>query len=330
MNNITLGEYGQRIIFALSEAARGDITIQLRAPNSALEDVTTYIGTVGEVPVSTGDGIIPAYEYASYTTQDGDINESGIWFGRAIDTEPNRLRVSDWVPFRVVTADSFVYATTPFDDLVVELIPFVPGCPDGMILSEIRSAAIEVCKLTDAYQETLVNISTVQGRGTYSLDLPEETVLEKILTAKLGGIELEPTSFQLLESQTPNRTLSTPTSYLKGDGNNISIFPTPAIGSPEALAVRVVLRPTTTAQVIKASLFDDYKEAILYGALYRLLRHPAKEWGDPNAAREYSALFSIAVADAALKSRQADTGIARNTGYGGVTTKTARRKYGRR
>jgi len=218
--------------------------------------------------------------------------------------------------------------TSSWDGCVVDLIPFVPGCPDGLILNEVRSAAIELCKLTDVYQETLAPIQMVEGQSTYLLDLPIGTVLEKILTVTSGGRELEPTSFSLVASRMPNRGLSQPTHYLKDDGNRISLFPSPDDSSE--FTIRAVLRPATTSNGIKSTVLDDYKEAILYGALYRLLRHPAKEWGDPNAAREYSALFSVAIADATLKSRQADTGIVRKTGYGGVATKTARRKYGRR
>ena len=218
--------------------------------------------------------------------------------------------------------------TSSWDGCVVDLIPFVPGCPDGLILNEIRSAAIELCKLTDVYQETLAPIQMIEGQSTYLLDLPIGTVLEKILTVTSGGRELEPTSFSLVASRMPNRGLSQPTHYLKDDGNRISLFPSP--DDSGEFTIRVVLRPAATSNGIKLTVLDDYKEAILYGALYRLLRHPAKEWGDPNAAREYSALFSVAIADATLKSRQADTGIVRKTGYGGVTTKTARRKYGRR
>jgi hypothetical protein len=84
----------------------------------------------------------------------------------------------------------------------------------------------------------------------------------------------------------------------------------------------------STAQVIKASLFDDYKETILYGALFRLLRHPAKEWGDPKGAEMYGNLFTLGLKDAEIKSRQADTGIARSTEYGGIGGKTKRKKYG--
>ena len=216
--------------------------------------------------------------------------------------------------------------TSSWDGCVVDLIPFVPGCPDGLILNEIRSAATELCKLTDVYQETLAPIQMVEGQSTYLLDLPIGTVLEKILTVTSGGRELEPTSFNLVASRMPNRGLAQPTHYLKDDGNRLSLFPSP--DDSGEVTIRVVLRPAATSNGIKSTVLDDYKETILYGALFRLLRHPAKEWGDPKGAEMYGNLFTIGLRDAEIKSRQADTGIARSTKYGGIGGKTKRKKYG--
>jgi hypothetical protein len=120
--------------------------------------------------------------------------------------------------------------------------------------------------------------------------------------------------------------LAQPTHYLKDDGNRLSLFPSP--DDSGEFTIRVVLRPAATSNGIKSTVLDDYKETILYGALFRLLRHPAKEWGDPKGAEMYGNLFTIGLRDAEIKSRQADTGIARSTKYGGIGGKTKRKKYG--
>jgi hypothetical protein len=76
---------------------------------------------------------------------------------------------------------------------------------------------------------------------------------------------------------------------------------------------------------------SDYRDAIINGALFRLLRLPSKEFTDYQGAQVYSALFSQGIRDAKLKASQGDMPVARKVRYGGVHKSygLARKKYGR-
>ena len=56
---------------------------------------------------------------------------------------------------------------------------------------------------------------------------------------------------------------------------------------------------------------DDYRDGIIFGALWRLLRMPQRDWSDPQAAVDYAGLFSQTVQDAEIKARRADIGVGR-------------------
>ena len=67
-------------------------------------------------------------------------------------------------------------------------------------------------------------------------------------------------------------------------------MPVPS-GAKEVIA-SVALKPTRTSNNIDSTVSNQYRDAIIYGALYRLLRMPNREWTDIGAAREYLVQFN--------------------------------------
>jgi hypothetical protein len=72
----------------------------------------------------------------------------------------------------------------------------------------------------------------------------------------------------------------------------------------------------------------DYRDAIISGALFRLLRMPGQAWTDYSGAQIYGAAFADGIRDAELKARHADEGVARKVKYGGVSQRTRHAKRG--
>ena len=50
-----------------------------------------------------------------------------------------------------------------YDSLVKEVLPYVPGCPDSLVINHLRAATIETCEKSKAYVQDLDPISTVAG-----------------------------------------------------------------------------------------------------------------------------------------------------------------------
>ena len=59
----------------------------------------------------------------------------------------------------------------------------------------------------------------------------------------------------------------------------------------EELTVTVAVRPTFSAPVIDRCAFDDNAEAIRWGALALLKKHPNTDWFSPDEVAYYENLF---------------------------------------
>ena len=118
----------------------------------------------------------------------------------------------------------------------------------------------------------------------------------------------------------------TPTVYLQKTPTTFWLVPVP--NSDKQLLMNVALKPTRTTNNIDTAFSNTYRDAILYGTVYRLLRIPQKAWTDSIAASDYFNLFNEQIRLAELKGRGGDTGVKRTVKY-----KTAglshRKRYGR-
>jgi hypothetical protein len=221
----------------------------------------------------------------------------------------------------------------PFECLLPDIIPMVPGCPDMTIISNIRSATIEFCEQSEAYNVLLPHIARIAGVSEYNLRPPKCMTVHKIMQMAYDGVDIDPTSNLLLDQRMPHwRTQAgIPKYFVKQNGDRVVIAPVSAGTEPMAVLCRAVLKPMHNAHSVETWFMNDYREAIINGALFRLLRIPSKAWQDTRAAGVYGQLFAGGIADAKLRSRQADTRVARKTRYAGSKSTDVRfsTRYGR-
>jgi hypothetical protein len=217
-----------------------------------------------------------------------------------------------------------------FNSLVKEVIPYVPGCPDTLILNNLRSATIELCEKSKAFVFDLDPITSISGVYEYDFDQPTGTDVHQILWATYDGEDLDPISPRSLEVNYPDwkDKSSIPQVYLQKTPNTFWIVPIPSSTKTSAIQLSVALKPTRSSNNIDTTFSNDYRDGIIYGALYRLLRIPAKDWTDPAAARDYLSLFNEEVKQAELRGRGGDLGVKRLVKYRGVGL-NPRKKYKR-
>ena len=217
-----------------------------------------------------------------------------------------------------------------FNSLVKEVIPYVPGCPDTLILNNLRSATIELCEKSKAFVFDLDPITSISGVYEYDFDQPTGTDVHQILWATYDGEDLDPISPRSLEVNYPDwkDKSSIPQVYLQKTPNTFWIVPIPSSTKTSAIQLSVALKPTRSSNNIDTTFSNDYRDGIIYGTLYRLLRIPAKDWTDPAAARDYLSLFNEEVKQAELRGRGGDLGVKRLVKYRGVGL-NPRKKYKR-
>ena len=217
-----------------------------------------------------------------------------------------------------------------YDSLIKEVLPYVPGCPDTLVITHLRAATIETCEKSKAYVYDLDPISTVSGVFEYDFDQPTGTDVHQILWMIHDGDDLDPVSPRSLELNFPdwrNRS-SVSRVYLQKSPDTFWIIPVPSASKTEAIRLSVALKPTRTSSSISTDFSTDYRDAIIYGALYRLLRIPSKDWSDAAAANDYYSLFLEEVKQAELRGRGGDLGVRRLVKYKGVGM-TPRKRYKR-
>jgi hypothetical protein len=214
-----------------------------------------------------------------------------------------------------------------FSSLVKEILPYVPMCPDSLVEQHLRAATIEFCERSKAYILDMDPFNTISGVYEYDFDIPVGTEVHQVLLMTHDGNDMDPISPRSLELNYPDWRDKTgqPHVYLQKTPTTFWIVPVPS-GSKQVIA-SVALKPTRTSNNIDTTISNQYRDAIIYGALYRLLRIPNKEWTDIGASQEYSFQFSIEAKQAELKARGGDLGVKRTVKYKGIGM--PRRRYGR-
>tara|TARA_Y100001937_G_scaffold83397_1_gene112827 strand:- start:1256 stop:1798 length:543 start_codon:yes stop_codon:yes gene_type:complete len=169
--------------------------------------------------------------------------------------------------------------------------------------------------------------NTTAGVFEYDFDVPTGTEVHQVLYMTEDGTDMDPISPRSLELNYPDwrdRT-GNPHVYLQKTSTTFWVVPVPS-GSRQIIA-SVALKPTRTSNNLDTNITNQYRDAIIYGALYRLLRIPNREWTDVGAAREYLAQFNNEIIQAELRARGGDLGVKRTVKYKGIGK--PRRRYGR-
>ena len=214
--------------------------------------------------------------------------------------------------------------------LFKDVLPYVPGCPDSLIKNNLRSATIELCEKSKAFTYDLDPITTIAGTYEYEFDQPSGTDVHQILWATYDGNDLDPISPRSLELIYPDwRDKSgIPTVYLQKTPDTFWLVPVPNAKNVNGLLLNVALKPSRTTNSIDTNFSNDYRDGILYGTIYRLLRIPGKEWTNPPAAADYFNLFQSEITDAELRGRGGNIGVKRTVKYKSAGL-SPRKRYGR-
>jgi len=204
------------------------------------------------------------------------------------------------------------------DDFLPEISPEVAGCPEPSIIIAARNSVIEFCEKSLYWAVNLDPIDVVANEHTYPLDSPEsDSIVTGILVAMHDGMPLDPTSEDLLDLEWPSyqNKYKNVLRYGLGEPWRTTVVTKPAlffgptpreirlVGIPEAslvdgLTIKAGIKPNPTSEEVGDIVFEDYHEAIAWGALYRLLMQAGKAWANKEMAVSYKALFDEKVNEA--------------------------------
>lgn len=166
--------------------------------------------------------------------------------------------------------------------------PQVSSCPASLIVSALQDAARAFCRRTLAWVET-VSVSVVSGQSFVNVSPVEGGRIWKIVSISLANIVMEPGK---------DFTYS---------GGVISFRNAPAV-SGTALVI-VAKAPANTEITIPEFLIDDWRQAIVNGALSVLLAMEGQDipWTNAPLAQVKGLDFERAITEYRINENQAWT-----------------------
>ena len=223
-------------------------------------------------------------------------------------------------------------ASVKYEDLFPDILPLAQGCPDPLIINSIRSTVIELCEKTGVHQVDLDPVATVSGSYEYDLEAPSGYNVHKIVWMSHDGTDLEGSTPTLVEQKYPKwrDTTGTPEVYVKVSLSVFHLVPVPNASKTNAVRLRVQLKPSRTSTSCDAEVVDEFRDTIVNGALFRILRIPSRDWSDPQSSILHSQLYQEGLLNAERRARGADSAIPRRTNYGGIYTRRNTGAYAKR
>jgi hypothetical protein len=203
-----------------------------------------------------------------------------------------------------------------FNDVRVE----APAAPNPLIADKVRLAAIEVCKRTMVSRETLDLIDIEAGVKQYKIEPPSSCLrIWRVLWVKTmtGVSPLHPSSRHNLASQGiewERNTANAATDWFQIKNDIIQLWPAPTLDLDEELQAHVAFIPDPRTPKLDDRLYFYYKEAIVAGALAKLLCMSGTEWFDRQSAlireKEFQAEISKITANTQKDEGVADLNVA--------------------
>ncbi|WP_328186901.1 hypothetical protein [Marinobacter sp. OP 3.4] len=178
-----------------------------------------------------------------------------------------------------------------WSDLFSRVMPHVPGCPEMMVEDALRDTAIKFCRDSHLWREQIMDLYLSPGIHRYELDLPEQTEVAALICAwqRKPGSEHK-------EAVHPDINVFRMVRF--------DTLPDPDKGPIE---LHVVLQPTLDADGMLDAIGLDYDQALIHGALERLVIIPGKDWSNPNMATYHRSKYLESLTDARLAKANGNT-----------------------
>lgn len=182
---------------------------------------------------------------------------------------------------------------------VKELVPSVQEmarlCPVKRIKDAIMDAAVEFCRKSIIWRVQSVD-DIVAGTDTYTPSVPTGAAISAIEIVTVGGIRMP-----MWTSPWPHSATSGGAAfYGVNQDKQVRIYPVPPENITDGLVVSIVAIPDKTGTVIPDFLVDDYKDALVSGALASVMAIIGQPWANAQVAMYHQKMFSRAVGAARI------------------------------
>lgn len=204
-----------------------------------------------------------------------------------------------------------------YQDLLPQILPEVPGCPQTVVLQKMADTVRHFCRESWYWQPTIQPISLLPFQplapdlAIYELTVTEPVEVLGIIDLYYKGRPLPSGVESALNRfcrDWQNESAPQPRMYIPIGTNKVRLVP--ASDSVQAIAVtgKVAVAPAIGATEFGDALLT-YTDGVVAGSLARLQRMAKKEWSDPAMAVGNQALYADSLSLAkleAMREHQAD------------------------
>lgn len=184
--------------------------------------------------------------------------------------------------------------TTLSADVMVE----APNCPTFLAESKLREAAVEFFRRTRQWRADLDAVITIAGATSYDLTPPKGSSIVSLLRCAVDGRATDLVEESVLDARWKNwRQVrgSTVQTVVALSTRRIGVYPLVTTGG-QIIVVTAALIPRGAE--VPDDIGDRYRDAFVYGALYRLLNMRVQPWYDPGEAEKKRRFFEREISDA--------------------------------
>jgi len=191
--------------------------------------------------------------------------------------------------------------TTPWSAFHDYVLPDLPGAPAAAVDIALRQAAISFCEKSLAWRYAHPKIAVTSGTASYAFVPLSGAAVHAITYAEFDGDEIECNAGELnIASAVDDWRNATGTpEYIVGGTTSLQLVPAPDAGG--TLTLKVALKPSPSATGIDDDIFNEYREAIVHGALARMMLSPKKPYSSPQLAQYHAQQFEIKTGQAGMR-----------------------------
>ena len=191
-----------------------------------------------------------------------------------------------------------------YSKFLTEVIPYVPDCPEIAATNAVRNACIEFCDKSDYLLHHHDLITLIPNQLEYELDLPDETILARVVDAACTNMQMRFVSEDHLRAIYPidwRVQQGRPQYVTQLSPNEVRFVPYTTLKLQNAVRLTLALRPTRDSTGVDSSLHERWVEHISFGARARLHDTPNQPYYNPEAAMKFRALFEAAIGEARIE-----------------------------
>jgi len=194
----------------------------------------------------------------------------------------------------------------------------VKDVPKQFAENAIRDAVIEFCERSFLWIIRSDPSDLLVGESLYGFNTPAGTKMIRInrveatATPTAGYCEVVPIAYEEFLRKYPNYstiTSSYPTHYIAQEPGIIMVFPTPTADVIGGIKAEISIAPTRLATACPDFIFEQYAEAIGFGAKSKLMLSTNKPWSNAEAGMLYEQKFRAGISKAEARTRKAKANI---------------------